>query len=60
MGLHLATITAIFWKLHGHYNEGRLRLAVFLAQEFLRRPTPLRAQALYGALVHLSKRLSGS
>ncbi len=51
MGLHLATITAIFWKLHGHYNEGRLRLAVFLAQESLRRPTPLRAQALYGACV---------
>ncbi len=51
IGLHLAIITAIFWKLHGHYNEGRLRLAVFLAHESLRQPTQLRAQALYSASV---------
>jgi non-specific serine/threonine protein kinase len=50
-GLQLATITAIFWKLHGHHNEGRLRLAAILAHEAVQKPTLVRAQALHRASV---------
>jgi predicted ATPase/DNA-binding CsgD family transcriptional regulator len=50
-GLRLAAITAIFWKFHGHHNEGRLRLAAILEHEAAQLPTLVRAQALHRACV---------
>jgi non-specific serine/threonine protein kinase len=50
-GLRLAAITAIFWKLHGHHNEGRQRLAAILTHEATQQPTLVRAQALHRASI---------
>jgi len=45
-GLKLAAITAVFWKMHGHHSEGRMRLTAALAQEGAQSPTLVRALAL--------------
>lgn len=46
-GLQLAVIASIFWMLHGHHNEGRLRLEAFLSQKAVQQPTMVHAQALF-------------
>ena len=45
-GLKLAAITAVFWKMHGHHSEGRMRLTAALAQEGAQSPTLVHALAL--------------
>lgn len=50
-GLRLTIVTFIFWMLHGHHNEGRLRLAAILAHEAAQKPMLLRAQALNRASI---------
>jgi non-specific serine/threonine protein kinase len=46
VGLRLAVITAVFWKMHGHHNEGRTWLTNTLAHEGAQSPTLVRALAL--------------
>ncbi len=50
-GLRLATIAAIFWKLHGYHSEGRMRLTAALAQEGAQPRTLVRSQALFHAAI---------